>query len=190
LEKTDEEIIEPESFEEYPEVTTTNAPVPVAYAEDESPTKLKKRGVMSVKYRMLAEMVARSYPINVIAQELHMKETTVYRILEKNEEVWDVINDVINSIFAEGDRLLASLRTKALIKLDEQLNSTDEGVRDKAIDKILKITDYKKEGGDRTAIFIGAGGKSQQGIESVDEMILRMRKERGLPMPKLPPEEK
>jgi hypothetical protein len=162
---------------------------------DEPPeplTKLKKRGAISLKHRMIAEMAARSYPIAVIAQELHMKQSTVYRLLESNEDIWDEINKVIASMFAEGDRILAHLRLKALVKLDEQLNSPNESISERAINKILRITDSKPPAeGSKTAIFIGQGGRSDQGIESVDEMIIRMRKERGLPMPKgLLPEKK
>jgi hypothetical protein len=168
-----------EEFETEPEVTTTEVVV-----VEELPTKLKKRGAISLKHRMIAEMAARSYPISVIAQELHMKQSTVYNLLEKNEVIWDEINKAITAMFAEGDRILANLRLKALVKLDEQLNSSDAGISASAVSKILKITDGK-EGGDKTAIFIGAGGKSDQGIESVDTMILRMRKERGLPIPEV-----
>jgi hypothetical protein len=107
-----------------------------------------------------------------------MKESTIYRLLGSNEEVWDEINTIITNLFAEGDRMLANLRTKVLIKLDERLESADPDLRDKAIDKILKCSDYGKKEEDRAAIFIGTGGKSAQGIETVDDLILRMRKER------------
>ena len=79
-------------------------------------------------------MAARSYPVSVIAQELGMKESTIYRLLGSNEEIWDEINTIIANLFAEGDRMLANLRTKALIKLDEQLESTDPDLREETLE--------------------------------------------------------
>ena len=106
----EEELMEPEV------ITTTGA---VAY-EVEPPIKLKKHGTISLRNKKIAEMAARSYPVSVIAQELGMKESTIYRLLGSNEEILDEINTIIANLFAEGDRMLANLRTKALIKLDEQ----------------------------------------------------------------------
>lgn len=120
----EEELMEPEV------ITTTGA---VAY-EEEPPTKLKKHGTISLRNKKIAEMAARSYPVSVIAQELGMKELTIYRLLGSNEENWDEINTIIANLFAEGDRMLANLRTKALIKLDEQLESTDPDLRDATLE--------------------------------------------------------
>jgi hypothetical protein len=192
LENTEElEIdISDDDIEEAEVVATSN--VPQIDYEEAQPLKKKKRGAISLKYQKLAEMAARSFPVEIIAKELGMKEKNVYKLIEDNEEVWTEIQRIIASIFAEGDRMLASLRTKALIKLDEQLESPNPDLKDKAIDKILKLQpNYGgsiKEG-DRTAIFIGTGGRSGDsgvGMESVDDLILRMRRERGLPMPQLP----
>jgi len=150
------------------------------------PTKLKKKGAISLKHKMIAELAARGYPVSIIAQQVAVKEATIYHLLRNDQDIWNEINKVLSAIFAEGDRMLANLRIKALDQLDEQLQSSDKDLRDKAIDKILKITDYGQEG-NRTAIFNfpGSGG-GEAGIQSVDDLILKMRKERGLAIPHIP----
>jgi hypothetical protein len=139
-----------------------------------------KKGKLSLRYRLIAEHAARGYPIEIIASKVNLTETTVYRILNENAQVWAEVNRIIENIFSEGDRILAGLYRKAMVKLDEQLEDPDVNIRDKAIEKILKCYGFK---GEQPSIlqFIG-GGKGPTGVETIDDIIIRKRKERGLPV--------
>ena len=142
----------------------------------------KKKGKLSLKYRTIAEYAARGYSVELIAERIGITKGKVYNILETNELVWEEINRILTNIFADGDRMIANLRIKALKKLDDQLDSLNGDLRDKAIEKILKCSDYSK-GDLKGAViqFFGPGGKSEaSGIQSIDDIILQKRKERGL----------
>lgn len=134
---------------------------------------------------MLAEYAARGYPVKLIASMIGVKEAAVYRILETRPEVWVEINRIVGEIFGEGDRLLANLYKKALVKLDAEMESESPERRDKAIDKVLKCYGYNrdKEDPDKRppilAQFISTGGAGPI-VEDFDEMVKRKRRERGL----------
>jgi hypothetical protein len=158
--------------------------------EAEKPTQKKKRGRLGMRYRLIAEYASRSYPVEVIADIVGLKKETIYHILSDNEEVWAEVNRILSDLFSEGDRMLVYLYKKALTKLDEQLESESPEMRDKAIEKVLKCYGVGKEGEQKKPplvmqFFGRSSGGSPLGVESIDQIILRKRAERGLPSPEV-----
>jgi hypothetical protein len=181
-EEQQEQEIKDESF---PVVQPSIVPEIITDAVVDVVQEPQKKGKLPLKYKMIAEYAARGYPVKLIASMLNIKEGTVYRILESSQEVWGEINRIVGEIFSEGDRLLANLYKKALVKLDSEMESPDAERRDKAIDKVLKCYGYNrdKEDPDKRppiiAQFFGAGSTGPM-VEDFDDMVKRKRKERGL----------
>jgi len=167
------EIVE----EEQPQV-----PIPVEEKAVEVPALSRKKKKLTLKHKLIAEFAARCYPPDLIAKQVGLKVSTIYQLLDKNEEIWEEIDRVIKEIFSEGDRMLANLRLNALKRLDDHISDTNKDVSLQAIEKVLKCYDYSKGEGPKQAVmnFYGVKGQSQLGIESVDDFILKRRKERGL----------
>ena len=166
---------------EIPEVVDDDLEIPVK----------QKKGKLTLRYKTIAEYAARGYPPEMIGKVVGLKSNTIRKILENNDEVWTYINEILSGLFREGDMLLIHLYKKALLKLDTEMESGDSDTRHKAIEKVLKqamIAAGKggEEGGNKTLIaqFFGgaqgSGGSGGVGVESMDEIILRRRKERGL----------
>ena len=136
------------------------------------------------KHRLIADLASRGWTAQMISKELHVHYKTVMEVL-KREEVIEYTNIVVRNLFLDADRLLINLFVKSLITLDQQLDSTDPGVKDKAVDRILNF--FQSKGADTRGkplinqFFSGM----QQGNEDVgrrlDEIILQKRLERGLP---------
>lgn len=150
--------------------------------------KPEKKGRMSLRYKTIANYAARGYSIEIIAKAVNMTPNTVYRIIENNEMVWEEMNRILKSIFSEGDRILANLYLKALYKLDARLShpSTEED----AIKKIMETFGKRTGGsGDKPAVIQqffqgGQGGTGTPLVEgSIDDIIIKKRKERGLTIP-------
>lgn len=145
-----------------------------------------KKGKLSLRYKTIAQFAARGYPVDVIAKQVNMTSKAVYRIIEKNELVWEEMNNIIKSIFSESDRVLASLFHQALLKLSGRMN--DPKTEQDALEKVLSCYGKRTSGSDKPPIiqqFFQGGGQGQGPmIESIDEVILKRRKERGLDVPK------
>jgi len=173
------ENLEPEIVEEQ----KPNLPAEIE-PEEEKPTPRRKLRPVEVK---IAEMAARGWSPEEIAQEVHRTRDRVYNIL-KTDEVWDYMKGIIRDTFSEGDRILVLLYKKAMKGLDDDLSSSNPDVRKAARDQVLK-TVLSKIGaltdGERTQInFFQFMGGSKEGpglIETMDDIILQKRKERGLP---------
>jgi hypothetical protein len=175
-----------------PEKIAKNERTPVPPLDQPSYPSIPKRGKLTLRHKTIAEYAARGYPPKMIAKIVGMKTDSVRDVLEKNELVGEYINQILSDLFQEGDMLLVNLYKKALVKLDSEMESPDADIRHKAIEKVLKqamITAGKgggEEGGSKTLIaqFFGgsqgSGGSGGIGVESMDEVILRKRKERGL----------
>lgn len=136
------------------------------------------------KHRLIGDLASRGWTAQMISKELHIHYKTVMEVL-KREEVIEYTNIVVRSLFSDVDRLLINLFMKSLIILDQQLDSTDPGVKDKAVDRILGF--FQAKGADTRSkplinqFFSGM----QQGNEDLgrrlDEIVLQKRRERGLP---------
>lgn len=137
-------------------------------------------GSIKILYRRIAELAARGYSAEQIAREVNRSVMRVRMILDK-PEIYEEIKNIVKERFEEGDRLLSYLYKKALKELDVALDSDNFEIKDRAIEKVLKMMGYGKtpEGGVRVFQFFGQG--SNKGfIESIDDLILQKRKERGL----------
>jgi len=93
---------------------------------------------------------------------------------------------IVRNLFLDADRLLINLFIEALIILDQQLDSPDPGVKDKAVDRILNFFQTKRgdaKGSPLIAQFFS--GRMRQENEDLgkrlDEIILQKRIERLLP---------
>jgi len=145
----------------------------------------------------IAEMAARGWSPEDIAREVDRSPARIYAIL-KSDEVWEYMKDIIRDTFSEGDRILAYLYKKAMKGLDLDLTSSDPAVRQAARADIFKQWGYGRDkvvsNGEKAhislfqQIFMGKeGAPTGSIIESIDDIILQKRKERGLPLE--PPED-
>jgi hypothetical protein len=153
-----------------------------------------RKGKTAVVYLRLANMAIRGYSTNQIADELGLDEHRVTKLLKDNKQIWDYIQRHLEATFSEGDRILAYLYKKAMMSLDDELSSGSADVRQKAREQVfdmLKIMGMgrtnDKEGevhDNRSVIFnqFFGGNKSPISgkIQSMDDLILMKRKERGL----------
>lgn len=184
FEEETEEAVEAEIEVEKNGESLVSASVPVSLSSPSQITPLKKRrGKLAVKYRQVAELAARGWSVNQIGKQVGVRPERVSIILEK-DEVWEYVLEIIKNLFSEGDRILASLYKKALEGLDMDLSNPSPEIRRQAREqvRIWCMGKSQEKGGPVVGIvqqFFGAGnGKSI--VQSMDEIILQKRKERGL----------
>jgi hypothetical protein len=140
------------------------------------------------KHRLIADLACRGWTAQRIAKELGVHHKTVVEVL-KRQEVIEYVSVTVTNLFQDCDRMLLNVFMKAILILDQQLDSTDAGVRDRAVDKTLKFFQATKGADGRAkpliAQFFSNTGKDEQKVEeeeeSLDDTILRKRRERGLP---------
>ena len=141
------------------------------------------KGKTKAKHTMIAALIARGFPVKDVAEQVNLSESQIYHLLcDKDSFVNAEIFRILSELFAENDRHLIDLFSKALQKLDNMLSSSDEEKQFRAIDRIIKIF-LARSAKNAVTIQQYFGIESQEEKETVDEMILRMRKERGLPWP-------
>jgi AcrR family transcriptional regulator len=143
------------------------------------------QGVTEVRQRTIAAMIARGFSVKQVAKKLKMSESRIYHLLsDRDSTVNAEINRISNELFAASDRRLINLYDKALQKLENMLSSSDEEKQFRAIDRIIRIF-FARSGRNAVTIKQYFGIESQeekQGKrETLDEMIIRMRRARGLP---------
>lgn len=138
---------------------------------------------LSRKKQMVAQLASRGFETAVIAEEVGLTPNRVPQIL-RTEEVINEINRLTAERFEESDRLLAALYLKALTKLDEHLDHQNPEIQVKAIDKVLRFYEPKDEGAHPLVaqFFAGKHALHSEKEESLDDLILRKRRERGLPV--------
>lgn len=156
----------------------------VNHSNSSVPVKLphrKIKGKTKAKHTMIAALIARGFSVKDVAQKVNLSESQIYHLLsDKDSFVNAEIFRMLSELFAENDRHLIDLFSKALQKLDNMLSSSDEEKQFRAIDRIIKIF-LARSAKNAVTIQQYFGIESQEEKETVDEMILRMRKERGLP---------
>lgn len=136
------------------------------------------------KHRLIGDLASRGWTAQMISKELHVHYKTVMEVL-KREEVIEYTNIIVRNLFLDADRLLINLFMKALIILDQQLDSTDPGLRDKALDRILNF--FQTKGADAKGrpliaqFFSGMQQEDQDVGNRLDRIILEKRRQRGLP---------
>lgn len=147
----------------------------------------KRKGILSVKYRKIASLAVRGWSPVEIGRDVGVRPERISIILER-DDVWEFVLEEIRGLFSEGDRILASLYKKAMIGLDEDMSSTDPSVRRSAREQVLKLWGFGKnqpQDGEKNVSliqqFFGGGVEGTKPlIQSMDEIILQKRKERGL----------
>lgn len=151
---------------------------------------VSKTGKRYLKYRHIAELVARGWTAASISHEIKMDIRSVYKVL-KSPQVCELVNELVTEKFKEGDQLMGFLYKKALKQLDEDISSKNPDVRLDAIEKVLKCYGYGKSRGDGVNILQQFQGNFQfnaeggtQNIQDIDAWIIQKRKERGLSLNK------
>lgn len=188
METTEKEVIELKETQEGAFATDDLLPAIV---------EKKRKGILSVRYRKIASLAVRGWSPTEIGKEMGIRPERVTVILER-DDVWQFVIEEIRGLFSEGDRMVASLYKKAMVTLDEDLSSPDANVRRAAREQILRLWGYGKnqpQDGERPNVSIvqqflgGSEGGSKPLIQSMDEIILQKRKERGLKTEKIGGEE-
>lgn len=136
------------------------------------------------KHRLIGDLASRGWTAQMISKELRVHYKTVMEVL-KRKEVVEYINISVTNLFLEADRLLLNIFVKSLRIIDQQLDSPDPEVKDRAVDKILKFLQPRGTG-EKGKPLIGmffSSTPEQEGEKrkTIDEVILEMRRKRGLP---------
>lgn len=144
------------------------------------------QGITEIRQKTIAAMIARGFSVKYVAKKLKMSESRIYHLFsDRNSLVNAEIYRILSEVFGASDRRLINLYDKALQKLDAMLSSPDEEKQCRAIDRIIKMY-FARSSKHAVTIQQYFGTESEEEKETVDEMILRMRKERGLPPPEPP----
>jgi hypothetical protein len=145
------------------------------------------QGITEIRQMSIAALIARGFSVKYVAKKLKISESRIYHLLsEKDSLVNAEINRILKDLFAGNDRRLVNLYDKALQKLDAMLSSSDEEKQFRAIDRITKIYLSRST---KNAVTIQQyfGIQSQQDendfIKNIEDLIIKMRKDRGLPWP-------
>jgi len=153
-------------------ISHSNAPANVPHP--------KIKGKNKAKHTMIAALIARGFPVKDVAQEVNLTESQIYHLLsDKDSFVNAEIFRILSELFAENDRHLIDLYKKVLQQLDGMLSSSNEEKQFRAIDRIIKVY-FARSAKNAVTIQQYFGIESQEKKETFYEMIMRMRKERGL----------
>lgn len=159
----------------------TNSSLPT---DSSSTPNAKRQGITKIRQKTIAALLARGFSVKDVVKKLKISESRIYHLFsEKDSLVNDETYRILNDLFGASDRRLINLYDKALQKLEAMLSSPDEEKQCRAIDRIIKIY-LSRSAKNGVTIEQYFGIEPQK--ESVDEMILRMRRERGLPPPEPP----
>jgi hypothetical protein len=170
-------------------------PSPAKTIEDKVETKEivvveeieEKKKKLSSLYRRIAELSARGWSHQEISEEVGRTQSRISQILTR-DDVWDYVTSIIRSTFSEGDRILSTLYKKTMVGLDQDVSSPDPDIRKNAREQVLKVWGYGRdkslsdEDKPRVSLvqqFFGSGS-GQKTIQTMDDVILQSRKERGL----------
>jgi hypothetical protein len=146
----------------------------------------KRGGLIGLRFQKIAELISRGTDIPVVAEEMGLVERTIYALLRKKPEIMQEAYRLVKERHKQSDLLLVNLHRTALEKLQEALESGNLDIQDKAIKQILALTRPPKSGEATTpAIQQFFSNVVADPLvtkeESLDDIILRKRKERGLP---------
>jgi len=142
----------------------------------------KTNGIPEIRQKAIAAMITRGFPVKHVARKLKISASRIYHLLSDGESVLNAeIRNILDDLFETGDVRLVNIYNKALEKLDAMLSSFDKKQQFQAIDRIIKIF-LARSAKNPVSIQQYFGIRSQENKpEDIDEMILRMRRERGLP---------
>jgi hypothetical protein len=173
-------------------ISTENLPVHSGvcpYSEDDGDKNdlLSLMRKLKPRHRLIGDLACRGWTAQRIAKELGVHHKTVVEVL-KRQEVIEYVNITVTNLFQDCDRMLLNVFMKAIVILEQQLDSSDPAVRDRGVDKTLKFFQAKGADGRAKPLiaqFFSNTGKDEQKVEeaeeTLDEIILRKRRERNLP---------
>jgi hypothetical protein len=144
----------------------------------------KVKGRVKTKHKKVAALLSIGSPISIVAKETGLSESRIYHLLsDKDSFVNSEINRIINETLRTRDLLLGNLYYNILRHLDKMLESPDVKERDEAIDQIINLVMGKRTRSGHPIIsqYFNLQSQGQQGSpESIDELIIRKRRERDL----------
>ena len=145
-----------------------------------------KKGRLGLKYKKIAFLASKGLKTPDIAEAVGLSEDRVYKILSSRQDVWDQANQFVFDSYKESERGMVDLLQKTVKTLEDQLLTGSPEDKRFAVDRILKFFQTKSDEKGRPIIaqFITGQVQQSEGGEkpkSIDEMILEMRKQRGLP---------
>jgi len=142
------------------------------------------QGITEIRQKTIAALITRGFTAKDVAKKLRMSESRIYHLLSDKESIVNVeINRILKELFGSTDRRLVNLYDKAMQKLDAMLSSSDEEKQLRAIDRIIRIYHTRSAKNSVTIQqYFGIESQEQEDsrLETMDEKILRMRKERRL----------
>ncbi len=151
----------------------------------DSKGKQPKEKGLNRRHELVAQLACRGLDAKSIAEQVRLSPKRVREILRR-EEVIREITRITAEMFREVDYHLLCIYKKALVKLDEHLDSENLEIQDKAIEKVLRF--FQPKGADtRGKPLINqffSGGMQREGQDAgdrLDRIILQKRRERGLP---------
>lgn len=155
---------------------------------EEKPLLEKRKGLVGLRYQKIAELLSRGVDVKIVAEEVGITPKSLYTILQNKPEVIEEAYRLVKERHKQTDFLIVDLYRDALEKIQEHLHSGDLDAEEKAITKVLSLTKPPKDGEEVRPVvnqfFSGVSqesGKEEKDEETLDEIIIRKRKERGLP---------
>lgn len=142
------------------------------------------KGRVKTKHKKVAFLLSMGYPVSIVAKETGLSESRIYHLLsDKDSFVNSEINRILNETLRTRDLLLGNLYHNILRHLDRMLESGDVKERDEAIDQIINLVMGKRTRNGHPLIsqYFSVQSQGKQGSpESIDDLIIRKRRERGL----------
>ena len=140
------------------------------------------KGRIKTKHKKVAYLLAMGYPVPIVAKETGLSQSRLYHLLsDKDSFVNSEINRILNETLRTRDLLLGNLYFSILRHLDKMLESPDVKERDEAIDQIINLVLARRARSGHPIVtqYFSVQSQGQQGSpESIDELIIRKRRER------------
>jgi len=148
----------------------------------------KVKGRVKTKHKKVAVLLSMGYPIPIVSKETRLSESRIYHLLsDKDSFVNFEINRILDETLRTRDLFVLNLYFETLRHLDKMLESGDYKERDEAIDQIINLVMGKRtrSGSSFISQFFNFQSQERPGSpESVDELIIRKRRERDLQVDK------
>jgi hypothetical protein len=141
------------------------------------------KGRIKTKHKKVAFLLSMGYPVSIVAKETGLSESRIYHLLsDKDSFVNFEINRILNETLRTRDLLLGNLYFSILRHLDKMLESSDVKERDEAIDQIINLVLARRARNGHPLIsqYFSVQSQGQGSSESIDDLIIRKRRERGL----------
>jgi hypothetical protein len=148
----------------------------------------KVKGRVKTKHKKVAVLLSMGYPVPIVAKETGLSESRIYHLLsDKDSFANSEMNRILDETLRTRDLFLGNLFFEALCHLDAMMESGDVKERDEAIDQIINLVMGKRTRNGQSLIsqYFNFQSQGRQGSpESIDELIIRKRRERDLQVDK------